>query len=366
MPAYRLTTSSIWNSFRSSGKRHLVLTGAMGSGKTTLLSKLFPESLPGITTWAEPYKSVFMKDNSEGTSVKIADYDDTIQGTKLKMVLHGDVLCTFGIPVLNRCMQSQSPWISIDEIGFLEENCEDFKNAIRALFDCKQVAAVVRKQDLPFLNELRSRSDVFVIDLDQPFGNAGCVIMASGLGNRFGGNKLMADFLGKPLVSRILDATDNLFAKRVVVTRHKSVADLCKRQGIPVVLHDLPHRSDTVRLGLEAMGDVDRCMFCPGDQPLLTKQTIASLLLSAANNPSAIWRTCYDTTPGSPVLFPSWTFPELLTLPEGKGGSVIIKRYPDKCAMQVVSDPWELMDADTPEILARLQQYAFQRPEYLE
>ena len=338
----------------------------MGSGKTTLLSKLFPESLPGITTWAEPYQSVFMQDNQEGISVKIADYDDTIQGTKLKMVLRGDVLCTFGIPILNRCKQSKSEWISIDEIGFLEETCEPFQDAIRDLFDHKQVIAVVRKQDLPFLNELRGRADVFVIDLDQPFGNAGCVIMASGLGNRFGGNKLMADFLGKPLISRILDATDGLFAKRVVVTRHNSVAELCKEQGIPVVLHDLPHRSDTVRLGLEAIGDVDRCMFCPGDQPLLSKETIASLLLSAMRNPESIWRTFCGSTPGSPVLFPRWSFPELLALPEGKGGGVIIKQHPEKCKMLPISDPWELMDADTPEILEQLRQYALDQGGKLE
>ena len=358
MPAYRPTASSIWNSFRSSGKRHLVLTGARGSGKTTLLSQLFPEPLPGITTWAEPYQSVFMKDNREGTSVTIADYDHTIQGTKLKMVLRGDVLCTFGIPILNRCMQSDSQWVSVDEIGFLEETCQPFQDAIRNLLDHKQVVAVVRKQDLPFLNELRSRPDVFVIDLDQPFGNAGCVIMASGMGKRFGGNKLMADFLGKPLIARILDATEGLFAKRVVVTRHKSVADLCKKQDIAVVLHDLPHRSDTVRLGLETMGAVDRCMFCPGDQPLLSKETVESLLLSAANCPETIWRTCCDSTPGSPVLFPQWTFPELLTLPEGKGGGVIIKRYPERCKMQPILDSWELMDADTPEILEQLRQHA--------
>ena len=366
MPACRPTASSIWNSFRSSGKRHLVITGARGRGKTTLLSELFPASLAGITTWAEPYRSVFMKDNLEGTTVKIADYDDSIQGTKLKMVLQGDVLCTFGIPVLNRCIQSKSEWISIDEIGFLEENCEPFKDAIRDLFDHKQVVAVVRKQDLPFLNELRLRPDAFVLDLDQPFGNAGCVIMASGLGNRFGGNKLMADFLGKPLIARILDATEGLFAKRVVVTRHATVADICKSQKIPVVLHDLPHRSDTVRLGLEAIGDVDRCMFCPGDQPLLSRETIASLLLSAVSNPEAIWRTCCDSTPGSPVLFPNWSFPELLSLPEGKGGGVIMKQYPERCKTLPVSDPWELVDADTPEIFAQLQQYALHQTEKME
>ena len=32
----------------------------------------------------------------------------------------------------------------------------------------------------------------------------GCVIMASGTGQRFGGNKLLADFGGRPLISCIL------------------------------------------------------------------------------------------------------------------------------------------------------------------
>ena len=36
----------------------------------------------------------------------------------------------------------------------------------------------------------------------QYFPKIGCVIMASGLGKRFGGNKLMADFQGKPLLQQ--------------------------------------------------------------------------------------------------------------------------------------------------------------------
>jgi molybdenum cofactor cytidylyltransferase len=100
-------------------------------------------------------------------------------------------------------------------------------------------------------------------------------------------------------------------------------------------------------------------MFCPGDQPLLSGKTLESLLLSAVSSPESIWRTCCDVTLGSPVLFPKWTFPELLSLPQGKGGGAVIKQYPQKCEMLPVSDPWELVDADTPEILAQLRQHAF-------
>ena len=91
------------------------------------------------------------------------------------------------------------------------------------------------------------------------FPQTGCVIMASGMSKRFGSNKLMADFHGKPMILRALQASEGLKARRVVVTRHREVAQLCEDLGVDVLLHDMPHRSDTVRLGLEFLGDMDAC-----------------------------------------------------------------------------------------------------------
>ena len=355
---HRPTVSSIWNSFRNSGKRHLLLTGSFGSGKTTLLSKLFAQPLPGITTWAEPQKAVYLKENGTETCVEIARYDATLTGTQPNMVLSSDGFIDVGVPALERCMQAEGDWVSIDEIGFLEGTCQPYQNVIRNLLECKRVVAVVRKQELPFLNELRGRHDVFLVDLDLPYGRSGCIIMASGMSRRFGENKLLADFLGSPLITRGLDTTEEMFTKRVVVTRHEAVAGICEERGIPVVLHEFPHRSDTIRIGLEAIGEVDHCMFCPGDQPLLLSDTIRSLLLAAQNAPEQIWRTCGEQGPGSPVLFPKWMFSELLTLPEGKGGGWALKKYPDNIAMLPVSDPYELIDADTPNVLEQLRRYA--------
>ena len=193
---------------------------------------------------------------------------------------------------------------------------------------------------------------------DQFVGSFGCVIMASGFGKRFGENKLLADFLGQPMITKILDATEDLFEKRVVVTRYEAVAKFCRLREIPVVVHDLPYRSDTIRLGMEFVGSVDSCMFCPADQPLLTRKTIDSLLLCAKNDPELIWRPCHGQMPGAPVIFPKWTFFQLQNLPEGKGGNVILKKYPDKVRMMEIMDAWELVDADTPEILDRLKKEA--------
>lgn len=189
----------------------------------------------------------------------------------------------------------------------------------------------------------------------QFFPKIGCVIMASGLGKRFGGNKLMADFQGSPLIQQALDATEGLFASRVVVTRHETVAALCRAQNIEVILHDLPHRSDTVRLGLEALPDLDACMFLPGDQPLLRRQTVAMLVEQWKENTEKIVRPSWEGQEGSPVLFAAWAFPELKNLPEGKGGGVLIKKYPQAVHLVPVADPLELADADTPEALEALK-----------
>ena len=82
----------------------------------------------------------------------------------------------------------------------------------------------------------------------------GCVIMASGLSRRFGTNKLLADFCGQPMLCRAFDATATPgIAARIVVTRSEEVQALCRAQGVPVLLHSLPGRNDTVRLGLSAL-----------------------------------------------------------------------------------------------------------------
>ena len=272
----------------------------------------------------------------------------------------------------------------------------------------------------------------------------GCIVMASGAGVRFGGNKLMAELCGEPLVGHVVRATDGLFDRRVVVTRHADVAALCETLGAQVVLHDEPGRNDTVRLGMEAMDGCDTVTFVQGDQPLIRPASIAALLRAAerdaaaehhaaaaagrdaigaagrdaaaaagrdagsaagrdaigvagrdaegrdaaedydteydaaesgvdvavgrdaagcgvvdvSGRPSArIWRTCFDGAPGAPVLFPSWAFDELRSLPHGKGGGFVAKMHAEYVRTIEVSSEWELFDVDTRDDLQQLQAY---------
>lgn len=356
MPVPRPTPGCIWNSFRASGKRHLLLTGGRGSGKTTLLGFLCPEPLPGVTTWADPGKAVYLREESTGRETVIGLFDSARPGAENKMQPVSRGLQALGVDALRRCLQQPGSWVRVDEIGYLELTCPEYCQALRQLFEEKQVLAAVRKQDAPFLNELLHRQDVFAVDLDNPYGSAGCVIMASGLGRRFGGSKLLVPFLGKPLLSWALDVTDGLFSRRVVVTRSREAAAFCAALGVETVVHDCPGRNDTVRLGLEAVGSVTQCLFCPADQPLLSRQTVESLLLCSQNSRGRIWRPSFQGTPGAPILFPRDYFEELKHLPQGKGGGVVAASHGESVRTLPVADRRELWDIDTPENLTELEQ----------
>jgi len=183
----------------------------------------------------------------------------------------------------------------------------------------------------------------------------GCVIMASGLGKRFGGNKLLAYFGGEPLIYRAVRVSEGLFQRYVLVTRHPEVAVLFKDAAeLSVVLHSEPLRSDTVRLGMAEMDGMDHVLFLQGDQPLLTRGSLERMLKESEYFPESIIRLSFRGEAGSPVLFPSWAFPELSALPPGKGGSAVIKAHPDSVRLIEADFPGELLDADTPEELEYL------------
>ena len=183
----------------------------------------------------------------------------------------------------------------------------------------------------------------------------GCIVMASGVGARFGGNKLMAELCDVPLVGHVVRATDDLFSRRVVVTRHTDVAALCETLGAQVILHDEPCRNDTVRLGMEAMDGCDTVTFIQADQPLISANALAALLRGAEAHPELIWRVSFQGAPGAPVLFPSWAFDELRTLPPGKGGGFVAKAHARRVRCVEAASEWELFDVDTVQDLEVLQ-----------
>lgn len=184
--------------------------------------------------------------------------------------------------------------------------------------------------------------------------SVGCVVLASGESVRFGTNKLMTDFCGKPLLSWLLDALPRGLSS-VVVTRSEAVRDLAQTKGFRCLLHRLPEVRDTIRLGLAVLPDTEGCLFCVGDQPLLTRGTIEKVVAEYRAHPDAIVRAAFGTREGNPAIFPRAFYDELSTLCEGEAGVSVIRRHPDRVRTVQAAFAEELADADTPETLRALE-----------
>jgi len=140
---------------------------------------------------------------------------------------------------------------------------------------------------------------------------------------------------------------------------HAAAEAVAEKTGATPICCDVAD-GQAVKAAFEAIGDVDSCMFCPADQPLLRRETVASLAMCAAGDPQSIWRLSFGDHPGSPVIFPRWAFDGLRTLPEGKGGAYVAKQHPERVRLLPVADGHELMDADDRETFAWLLQMASQ------
>jgi molybdenum cofactor cytidylyltransferase len=108
-------------------------------------------------------------------------------------------------------------------------------------------------------------------------------------------------------------------------------------------------------LGLAALPDTEGCLFCVGDQPLLTAETILKVVDAYRDDPTRIVRAAYGERQGNPALFPPSLYGELATLAEGEAGVTVIRRHPDRVRTVQAAFAEELADADTPEALEALQ-----------
>ena len=175
----------------------------------------------------------------------------------------------------------------------------------------------------------------------------GCVIMASGEGRRFGSNKMLADIAGESLIRRTIESVPAGFDV-VVSTRWPEVADICGDVRCACVLHDGALRSQSVRAGLswgKGRGWMG-CLFLPGDQPLVSRESFLALRRTFEDSGCEVpVRLALNGEPASPVLFPARLFAGLMRL-EGKDGGGTLLRDRDDVEL-VEARAYELWDVDT-------------------
>jgi nicotine blue oxidoreductase len=193
-------------------------------------------------------------------------------------------------------------------------------------------------------------------------GQVSAILLAAGVGSRFGGGKLLAPYQGRPLIEAPLsNLADAPVAERLVVVGDDAerLRETCGLYGFKVV--ENPHwakgQSTSVRLGLEALGPEARAaVVLLADQPLVGAGAVGRLV-SAFETGARVAVATYGGEPRNPVLFAREVWPLLMAELSGdEGARPFLRRHPElvtRVPCDGVGDP---ADVDTVEDLRRLEE----------
>ncbi|MEI3190218.1 MAG: NTP transferase domain-containing protein [Lachnospiraceae bacterium] len=216
------------------------------------------------------------------------------------------------------------------------------------------------------------------------------IYMAAGNSRRFGSNKLLYLYEGKPLyrhgLELLLELKQEMGEKLTVtvVTQYpeileevQDIFERCGMAGMQAVFCEKSRlgASYTIRAGIEAvisqdpvsgqpkegqsmMGEKDYLMFMVADQPHLTLDSVRKLIRTAVSREQSAfsgplaeecsrWETLSlrcGSTPGNPCMFRADLIPELMSLTGDQGGRKVLKQR--ACKYVDILDKRELEDVD--------------------
>jgi len=189
------------------------------------------------------------------------------------------------------------------------------------------------------------------------------VILAAGQSRRMGpSNKLLADIGGKKMVAHVADAVQASQARPVVaVVGHQADEVRAALAGRDILFVDNPDHAEgisgSLKLGLRALPrGVDGAIICLGDMPRVSATQIDRLI--SAFNPlegRAICVPTFDGKRGNPVLFARRFFEEMESVAGDVGARHLIGEAPELVCEVAMEDRGVLLDVDTPEALAGLE-----------
>lgn len=190
------------------------------------------------------------------------------------------------------------------------------------------------------------------------------ILLAAGASSRFpDGNKLEAEFLGKPVGLHVATALEDIpFRTRLVVV------DGCALDFAGYTVVHNPSVADgmsgSVKLGVERAkaAGAKAVLIALADMPRVTAAHVYRLL-EAASGADAVVASSDGTQPRPPALFGAGQFDFLLSLQGDEGARDLVRG-----GKHVVTAPAELIDIDTPDDLRKLRELvhapeALTRPE---
>ena len=153
-------------------RRHIFLTGARQVGKSTILRGLMKRR--GLDCAGFETQPFYIGDKRRGFTlhgrVDMPPYEnDCIVCVRVGERRSVPVLPVFeenGVDILKRSLESESPWLLMDELGRLEREAARFCAQVLACLDSgKRVLGVLQACDAPLVCAVRAREDVSVIEV---------------------------------------------------------------------------------------------------------------------------------------------------------------------------------------------------------
>jgi Predicted nucleotide kinase len=159
---------------------NVFLTGPIRLGKSTLLSQVITESglpvggyfvqrlMQAGRTMAFRLADAACEPYIPDIEVrKIDKYADIIGYIGEKMTWHPEVLEEKGTALIRQALSAGKPLVLMDELGRIELKAPGFQQAVFDALDSQQlVLGVLKQESNAFLDAIRSREDVLVLDLN--------------------------------------------------------------------------------------------------------------------------------------------------------------------------------------------------------
>ena len=187
------------------------------------------------------------------------------------------------------------------------------------------------------------------------------VLLAAGAGSRFGGEKLLAPYRGRPLIEATLsNLADAPVEETVVVVGEgaQRLREACGPYGVRVVENREWARgqSTSVRAGLLSLGPEARAaVVLLADQPLVGAEAVERLV-AAFEAGARVAVATYGGGPRNPVLFSREVWPLLMAELSGdEGARSFLRRHPELVTQVPCDEVGDPADVDTVEDLRRLE-----------
>lgn len=184
------------------------------------------------------------------------------------------------------------------------------------------------------------------------------VILASGFGRRFKGNKLLYELADKPLFLYTVEkAVEVGFESIIFVTQYDQIIAKLSDYNIKTVKNLNPEKgiSYSIKLGLDNLSsNCENVMFMVCDQPFLKVRSLRCFITKYLGSNKNIGCYSYQNNMYNPVIFNQKYFAELKEIEGDVGGKKVLKKHLDDVMLFEVEKE-EILDIDIKDDLDKFQ-----------